>query len=317
MKCIAQISHGKVLKSNGTYKELSKLQKGDRVLNMYGKPIKVLNLIERRNDKNVGIVTIKHDNFFKNFTCTEHQEILTWNDRYKKAEWVLADYFRDDDSQHVILPTTFSWDLPESFKYQILGDTILTPSFDLGFLFGVYMRVGYITYTKETVRFHCDTLSVQIIEDVINISKRLFNTKVQKVQEPDRFISHIDFENNIMYDIFTEFGEDSAKHLPNKYYCTDKEYVLGLNMGIMYAGSNGNPPLRNLEKVHETLYWSSLVSKKPLSYGQLIKKYKNIEFLTGRTALYSYNRGLDSIWTLDVDCPTGTYIVNNLIVRSD
>jgi hypothetical protein len=318
MKCIAQISSARVLKSNGIYKDISKIQRGESIINMYGKSVKVRDVIERKNDKNTGIVTIKHDNFFKNLVCTENLQILTWNEKKHDVEWVVADYFRNDIPHYVILPTKFDWDLPESFKYSIQGDTILSPSFGLGFLFGVYLRVGYLTQTSSrTIRFHCETLNVQFIEDIINICKKIFGAKVHKRQNPDDFLSHIDFDNNIMYDIFSDFGEDADRHLPHKYYCTDKDYTLGISTGIMYSGMNGIPYLHNRERVLETLYWSSLIANKPINYGQLVRKYRNIEFLTGRSTLYSYDRGRDSIWTIEVDCPTGTHIVNNLIVRND
>jgi hypothetical protein len=316
MRCFALVSESKVLLNTGKYKDISKIVKGDKVMNMYGRSVVVRNVIKRQNTRHKALVTLKHDNWFNFLKCTEDQQILIWNDKERRADWVLADYLRPESNLYTLLPYDMKWDLPENFELNVNENVILKSSFALGFLFGVYLRVGNHYHTMSKVRFHCETVDKTFINEIIKICKNIF--VAHPIENGDNeHLQNLDYMDDIMYNVFYDFELGNMKQLPDKYYCTNNEYVNGINCGIIYSGMNGFPSLKSNEKIFEVLYWSALHVKKPVNFGQLIRKHRNIEFLTGRCNLYSYDRMLQDVWALDVECDTGTYIVNNLIVRPD
>lgn len=306
---MAVISQGKVLKSNGTYQEISTIKKGDSVMNMYGKPVRVRNLIEKKNSSNIPILKLKHDNWFTTTTCSEYQQILTWDNRERVPKWVQADYFSSEEQPITLLPSRMDWSLPDNFNIETNFCT-LQSSKELGFLFGAYMRIGY-QKNVGTIGFHCDTSKQAVGLMVVECIKKLFNVDPQ--YRRGAFTYDIDFENDVLYNIFSDLMD---KKLPDKYHCKNKDFIEGVNQGIMYSGHLGQLGVSNTN-IYETLYWTSLCLGKPVNTGQLVRKYRGIPFLTSFGRLFKFDRIKIDSWTLDVDCETGSFIVDNLIVRND
>ena len=112
MKCLACISDGKVLKSNGIYQHVSHIRKGDKLFNMYGKSVTVRN-VQYTQGVVLPTIDIKHDCWFSTLQCTEGIEILTWDNTKKLPRWVQGDYFgMIEHQQTIILPTNLEWELP-------------------------------------------------------------------------------------------------------------------------------------------------------------------------------------------------------------
>jgi hypothetical protein len=320
MICHAYLTNGKVLKSNGTYTDISKIQKGDKVINIYGKAVNVRSVIKNHVQRK-GLIHIKNDSWNKLsiLKCTEDQRILIWDDREKRPSWIQADYIQtletEIDSPKILFPTKIRWDLPNHFEYKVTNDVTLSSSESLGFLFGAFMRVGFIRLDNQTVRFHCDTSTQIVTKKIMESVQMLFGILPEERKKVNVF--DMTFKNELMYKVFEEFGESAEKCLPEKYRCTDNDYVQGILNGIIYSGTLGQPEMSGQPKVYETLYWAAITSNKPLSYGQLVRKYQNKDFLTGRISKHNYSRDTTDMYTLDVECDTGTFIVNNIVVTND
>lgn len=312
MICCAMFQTGKVLKANGTYDKINNIKAGDYVMNMYGKPVKVRKVVERKTSNRQTLLEIKHDNWYKPTCCLEFQNILAWDHINKTPFWVQADFLNNDDSTNLVIPADMQWTLRDSFDGKDCAS--LSPSYELGFIFGVYLRLGYLT-NKCDVNFHCETCSKDIIKMIEVACDKLFKAKV--MYGSTTFISDIKCNDEMLYDIFQEFSNGISKYLPEKYMCSDKEYLQGLNHGIVFSGVQGCPSLKSNPRVYEILYWTSLTLKKPINYGQLMRKFRGVELLTGKGRVYSIKRGFYNMYTLDVECDTGSFIVDNIVVRND
>ena len=308
MKCLACISDGKVLKSNGIYQHVSHIRKGDKLFNMYGKSVTVRN-VQYTQGVVLPTIDIKHDCWFSTLQCTEGIEILTWDNTKKLPRWVQGDYFGEiEHQQTIILPTNLEWELPLKLN------GVLMPSNDdknypLGFLIGAYLRIGY-QKQRGVIGFHCDTGKKAVEKYIVSYMSYLFG--VEPKYRRGTFTIDVDFECSALYEMFSEF---TCKGVPSQYIYQNTDYIQGINDGLVFSGTNGYPTPENTN-VFEVLYWSSLFLGKPLHFGQLAHKYNNVSFLTGRANLHSYQRQKTDLWKIDVDCISGTFIVNNMVVRN-
>jgi hypothetical protein len=311
MRCIAQITDGKVLKSNGVYQKLSTLKPGDHVMNMYGKPVVVKNVIHK-GKQHSSVLDLKSDNWYTPLKCSEELNILTWDMRERKPKWLQAEYVQTEIEQFALLPTQMSWELPATYNITVSNGKVITPSNELGFLIGAYLRIGY-QKDVNVIGFHCDTSKKIIADTIIANIKDIFG--VDPKYRRGTFTFDLDFDSEELYNIFEKFRDN--KSFPEAYYCLDKMYIQGINDGMVFSGTLGNPSLHVNPQLFEVMYWSSLTTGRPLNYGQLKRMYKNVPFTTSRTTLYNYNRYINDKWILDVECETGSFIINNMIVRND
>lgn len=274
MKCLAFFANGKVLKANGSYQCINKISKGDHVINMYGKPVRVRRVIASESKD---IVHFKSDLWYdkSSLKCTGDQQFLMSNER------------------SVFLPNKIDWMLPHGFHI----DSIYQ-SQQLGFIFGAFLRVGYVRNDKR-VCFHCDTSQVCIVNKIKTIVNKLFDE--QPTNNSSQHWHTLVYNNEYLYKLFLEFSCEPNKCLPEKYYCTDKEFALGLLTGLICTGTQGQPPILPNEKVFEGLYWSALSSNTPSLRGEFHWQ-KNTD-------------DLETVWSLDVECTTKTFIINNIVAK--
>jgi hypothetical protein len=91
----------------------------------------------------------------------------------------------------------------------------------------------------------------------------------------------------------------------------DDDFVSGVNHAITHLSD-----VNKLDQlVMEALYWTSLSLKKPLVPGQSKRSSLGVSFLSCNGRVHQYIRGPKELYLLDVECPSGTYIMNNIIVR--
>jgi len=308
----------KVLKSNGTYKSINDIKTGDRIMNMHGKPVRVRNIEKRKANHRTILINIKHDNWFSNIVLGEEANILIWNNEQKKPNWIQAGNFSSEYEHVTLLPTQMNWDIPEIMKINY-KNMCLTPSYELGFLVGAYLRLGYQreAYDKsfKTINFHCDTSSKNTVDAIRAYMKLIFG--VEAINKSQTYFFDLHFDDS---DVIKFFGRlhtgGSRKKLPHKMMCNDLNYVQGLNSGIMFSGTDGHPKITDND-TREILYWTSLLLGKPLNYGQLKRSYLGKEYLTARSVLHAVEKSMTDLSFIDVECDTGSYILNNLIVRND
>ena len=308
----------KVLKSNGVYTRVQDIRVGDLVLNMYGKPVKISRVQQVNINMSHSFINIKHNNWFNVSQLLDETNVLTWNKARRTAEWIQANYFSTCNESIFVLPSKIDWTLPETFSLTY-KQNFINPSYGLGFLFGAYLRVGYqrdmYNLADKTTNFHCDTSKKEIINSIKHYSKSIFD--VDAINKKQTFIIDLNFQDDDFTDFFDMLNINSSKkRLPLYYLCNNKEYITGIHDGIRFSGTEGHPGIHD-QYLKELLYWTFLYLEKPFSYGQLQQTFNNYKFMTTRAILHSIDRKPNIIFKFDVDCPTGSFIMNNMVIRYD
>jgi hypothetical protein len=323
MKCIALLGNSSVLKSNGTYTQISNIKKGDRLINMYGKPVTVTN-IQHIPSKTIGMQTIKHFNWNDPLMVTDNHTFYTWARNERKLLWVQADFFEHaEQSNKVLLPPHISWELPQTFSYPLNQHVTLQPSSRLGFLFATYMAVGHL-HKGPCISFEFDATKHFVKDMLVDTLYELFERETVVTHSHGK--TQITLEDDILYDLFDT--EQFAQDLPPFLKCTNKDYLEGLNIGFMQHlignFSNTAPALahqsdqQTMKKGYGVAQWTSLSLKKPLVHGQIVERFMDVSFLTSDVILTGYKRPLEQmLYNIEVNCPCNSFIVNNMITRSE
>ncbi len=292
------LSNSRVLKANGRFTNIKNIKIGDEVINMYGKPIKITGIRSRKSTQNDVLTSIKTKAWYNSLICFGTQRILTWNNMINDYEWKQANEFQD--SELSLLPKKVFWTFDDKDKDDL--------SFDNGFLYGIYLKSGFIK--DKQVCFICENNAHDIKSLICTIGEQIFQNKPHiKIHD---FVSEISFKpTDIFLNIFKSFGYGDTKHLPFKYYCNNNEFAQGVYHGL--SCSSGSLETTKNIWTHETLYWSAMTIGRPLCFGQL--HLNNKPFITSNASLYAIHKKLDLGYVLEVDCPSNSVIIDNLIVR--
>jgi IMP dehydrogenase/GMP reductase len=258
----------RVLMNNGTYKNIEDVKIHDWVINKDGKPVEVIGTQFSGFKK---VKNYKTNNFYKISSATEDH--LHWVSDYKNHPWVGnngAYKFLDKHSTvkwnrldnllntKLLLPKSINFDLPESFVFNLSEFALsrrqyksglmqfdnIIPSYELGYLFGTFLGDGnshiYHTNnrkntgrrnTSSNISWYFGKHEIDIANKVINYLKSVFNVNCK--MEIKSNIILLSCRCNPLARLFFEFGKKQKKHLPNKYICSNKEYLNGLYDGLI------------------------------------------------------------------------------------
>lgn len=89
------------------------------------------------------------------------------------------------------------------------------------------------------------------------------------------------------------------------------DYMNGLHDTLL-TGSN---TFLEQREIVDIMYWISMTQTRPHKQGQLVLRSMGKPFLASRISLYKYDRKPDTLYSLHVDCQSGSYIANNIVVR--
>jgi hypothetical protein len=297
----------KVLRADGRYQAINTLVPGDKVVSMYGRPTRVRRVVEEANRTNMSAhLLLRHDSWAHTTAVSEHQEVLLWDNVTKKPLWVMADHFHTDQNHMVLLPPYIKWELPPIPEG-------MTPhqAYANGYILGAFMVSGAIN--TKTLRFRADASKAVMLQDLMKYMADIFAIEgVASCDVGNRFMG-IDFlVTESMFRFFaTMITRDGCSHLPASLMYDDDDFVSGVNHAITHLSDvNKLDPL-----VMEALYWTSLSLKKPLVPGQSKRSSMGVSFLSSNGRVHQYIRGPKELYLLDVECPSGTYIMNNMVVR--
>jgi IMP dehydrogenase/GMP reductase len=291
----------------------------------------------------------------------------------------------DWDNTFALFPKNINWNLPENFTID-LNETLnrgkceeetittvggsepvtfkryLNSSYDLGYIFGTFlgngsskMEINKINNTEcGSVNWSFDTYKEDICKKLCKSIKNVLDIDVDYKSVKDKNVNIIYLYNKCFTKMIYEFGKKTNKHLPEKYFCKNKEYIQGLfdglmdsdghidfdedkqinkiynftntsihlielyqwccfNLGISFTSKehNSENPQGGLKNLSETPIFNKAFRVKTHTMNRFTKDYLYSNILN-----YDSETKLEETWDIEVDCPTHSFIANNMIVHN-
>ena len=378
-KNISDIKEGEyVINKNGVPK---------KVLNVINNGMKYVNKLTTNNWHEDTFLTDNHSLLIGDLSTSSEKSIsssgiaklLDKNTRTgeTKYKWKLLDDI-DENKQFLLMPKKYNWQIEENFKIDlsnymdyykghILSNTIetinekktifnkfLESTYDLGYIFGMFLGNGthHLTINKKTncegedISWTLNKNRPDIIEKLYNSILNILNYEcsIVDINNSKKIVCY----NKCLTKLFLEFGKKTDKHLPEKYYCKNIDYIQGIFDGLI--DSNGheekyvnNTVFRfdNTSKSNiELFYWCCLNLNISFSSSNRGKRDGNLKDINKDnlndcfsikthtmnrfTKDYVYSslkentktRELVETYDLEIDCETHSFIANNTIVHN-
>ena len=377
-KNINEINEGEyVINSNG---------EPVKVLNVMNKGFRNVISIRTNNFHDKTIVTPEHKYWIgdlssssrKSLTSSGKVKLLEQNTKNKQSKYKWYEIGHLDKIENkccLLMPNNIKWKLSENItidlaSYCKLGkittnfittknqhgekkiNRYLKSNYNLGYIFGTFLGDGYTQTDPENFssssHWSFDKKEIHIVNKLVKCIKNelgyecTYNVKQNKVLAVHCY-------NKIFTSILQKFSKRINKHLPQEYYCTNKQYIQGLFDGLIdsdgYTEITPNKKhiymLSNTsKKILELFYWCCMNLN--ISYSS-VKCKKSIGNLTGTcidnlkdsyrikthtlnrfTKNYVYNEIFEKtninkkteVYDIEVDCDTHSFIANNSIVHN-
>ena len=355
------------------------------VINKFNKGIRNLYKIRTNNWHDETFVTPDHKYWIGDLSSSSERSISLsgkaklldklskTTPKSSKYKWKSLDEITKKDL--LLLPNDIKWKLDHNFRIdlsefcnrgEIKDNKIITKTsqnnnfnrylrstYDLGYIFGTFLGDGnsHITNFKQSESGSCHW-SFGLHE--IDIAKKLQESIKKeldyecRISEKDGKVLSVNCYNKCLSKLLSQFSKRTDKHLPEKYYCSNIEYIQGLYDGLIDSDGStekckGNKVINTLtntsKQILELFYWCCMNLK--ISYS-VCKQHKSIGNLKGtsienlkdsfRIKTHTFNRFTKDYvysemfdrdktesqvtWDIEVDCPTHSFIANNSIVHN-
>ena len=355
------------------------------VINKFNKGIKNLYKIRTNNWHDETYVTPDHKYWIgdlsssseRSFSGTGKAKLLDklskTKPRSSKYKWKSLNEITRKDL--LLLPNDIKWKLNSNFRIdlsefcnraEILDNKIITKTsqnnnfnrylkstYDLGYIFGTFLGDGntQISNFKKSERGSCHWSfglhEVEIAKKLQESIKKELDYECS-ISEKDGNILSVNCYNKCLTKLLLQFSKRTEKHLPEKYYCSNIEYIQGLYDGLIDSDGSTekckdnkviNTFTNTSKQILELFYWCCMNLK--ISYS-VCKNHKSIGNLKGtcvenlkdsfRIKTHTFNRFTKDYvysemfdrdetepqvtWDIEVDCPTHSFIANNSIVHN-
>lgn len=373
----------RILMANGTYKSIEEIQFGDRVINKYGNPVFV------KGKQLTGfrkVISYKNNIFNKDTVCTAdhrhwvgdlsscskstirsrgYKRLLEVKNRNKtsKFKWKKIQNSQNDC---LLMPRHINFELQDSFKislhkrcggnwrtgYQYKEDVVLNPSYELGYIFGLFLGDGtakiseYKNSKRGSVHWCLGRHENNFAQKLNNCIKTIFNKELKIVTTKNMI--KCNFYYKPFADFLFSFGEKENKHLPPNLLINNKNYLQGLFDGLIDSDGTTNDPrksfcntssilIENMNVVHYLLFGyfpnnekrkSTIGGLKNASVEKVKQNFVSRSLLKPDYRLIDYNQIVKitsfnkksnleiPVYDIEVDCPTHSFIANNAIVHN-
>lgn len=198
----------RILMANGEYKNIKDIKVGDKVINMYGKPVSVINVIEQGKKEVIKVFT---DNWHSYTHVTPDHKYWTYHD--SKYQWSKIGSI-DPIQNYTTRPYKVDFDIPNNFMI----DNVVS-CYELGYILGVFFK-----YDNKCVITSPDNSKIQKIQKYM---LKLFNYECHIENNHGSITFYCRDEN--LVNLFADFANN-----PSKYYCKNDEYIKGLIDGITF-----------------------------------------------------------------------------------
>jgi hypothetical protein len=314
--------NGKVLKSNGIYQDIAKIRDGDYLINSVGKPIRVISCNKIRNYKRCqDLMSITHSNWYHPLVTNIKTDIYTWNCETNKPEWKNVTTLEDCKKVYSAMPLNIEWDMPKTFNHSF-GKYHLEPSYKLGYLLAVFVRLGSVNKYKGA-HFICSLDQKFLVDKLMEYGSDIFGYSPLHVtlSTSDIQYNYVSYPDEDISDLFEDFIAKSYNRLPLLFHCKDRDFASGISDGLIQSGllglTKGLSPY-HLQYMYELMSWATIIKGKSLHYGNVIREYNGKQYICGKIKVGKYTpRNMTNSWRLnmDIDGNKCNLLINNLIVR--
>lgn len=374
----------RVLMSNGFYKNIEEIVPGDKVINKNGKSVTVTNAFSTGVRKVVKMrnsifyedtyVTPDHKYFIGDLSSVskktvENQGYVKILEKESKTKPKKSKYkwqaIGENDKIALLMPKNIEFELNDSFSIEILKrdggnginniinkvDYILTPSYDLGYIFGTFLGDGcasctyYNNSNRGAITWYFGVNELDIANKLAESIKKIFNKDI--VIEIKENIINCKFYYKPLADFLNTFSKKTQKHLPENLFINNKNYLQGILDGMIDSDGNiekngrvnfSNTSPQLIELFNTTTYLLTGVwpnnQKNKKSAGGLEMNYENIsqpyvarinttaekrltkDFQVSKMLEISNIEIEMPVYDITVDCETHSFIANNAIVHN-
>ena len=367
--------------ADSTYQDIDRIVAGDRVINMDGEPVTVRRAFctGRREVMSIRhtaghaptIATPDHRFFVGDLSTTApttvaargYAAVLQQPTKLgtSKLQW---QEIGDVERGALLAPRRIDFDLPERFEIDLRDFAVRTDkqldryrteissSFDLGYLFGIFLGDGHaFVHDHRNSEIGRVTISVgsgepAVRDRVVSTIERV--TGVTPTVEHRGSVFRVHLYSLQWARLLAELGKRSDKHLPAKYRCTDGDYLRGLLDGLVdsdgFVGADGRVGFRNTSPELAELF-GLLCFQVHGSFPEATVEEGSAGGLVGvddenclpshrlRLNVGHHKRHIDRyqvvkllereqlgvtvpVYDLEVDCPTHSFIADNVVVHN-
>ncbi len=263
--CLA--ANTRILMANGFYKDIISVQPGDRIINMNGKPrtvkdqfctgIKETISIKNTQSINKTYITTDHKCYVGDLNSSSPESLSSkgyaklLNTQSKttpkatKFKWKPVGEMRQDV---FLLPNKIEFEIPNDFtinledfsikkEFLVRYKTVAKPSYNLGYIFGTFLGDGsarvmeYKKSKRGAVTWAFGLNELDIAQKLSKALSEVFGVSGTIQARKNTIIVSL-YSKQIAH-LLIEFDKHENKSLPEKYWCNDKNYHMGLWDGLM------------------------------------------------------------------------------------
>jgi len=256
----------RILMADATYKNIEDIKPGDRVINMKGQPVTVVNVwctgvrevMSLRHTASYRETVVTPDHRFytgdlntvatSTIASSGYVAILEKPTRLgaTKYGWKQIGAIQQDVC---LLPKHITFELPQSFTIDLREFAIrqklqlaryrteIPASYELGYMFGAFLGDGhpFIAPSRNSelgrVSWYFGPREEAITAKLIHCLKEV--TGVDVIPTSGSKVVNIHFYSLQWARLFAQFGKRHEKRLPTRYLCLDPRYLQGLLDGLL------------------------------------------------------------------------------------
>ncbi|KAA8496853.1 Inosine-5'-monophosphate dehydrogenase 1b [Porphyridium purpureum] len=262
-----------VLMADGSYRAISSIEVGERVINMKGKAVRVTAVVNRGTKAVVKAtfskwphpiyVTSDHKFWMANRADAPNASKTSvapiMQNKQEEIGWTAVGTC-DTKSTFTLMPSDIEFDLPEDFSVELALDVsqcedddllmtanntfamtrILHSGYDLGYIFGTFLGSGCAALVKYKnsfqgrVSWYFAKHEDVVAEKLKDCIESVFEKPVViQDDEQGKNVKSVHFYCSRTAELFGSFGKKTEKHLPANMWCRNKEYAQGIYDGLV------------------------------------------------------------------------------------
>src|SRR5258708_6557006 len=256
----------RVLMANSTYKNIEEIRPGDRVINMNGEPVTVVNAWCTGIRE---VMTLRHTASHRHTQVTPDHRYLVGDLTTVSAATVASKGYMsvlenptrfgvskirwkeigESELDTMLLPRHIAFELPQDFEIDLREfairqekqlaryQTTIADSYELGYVFGAFLGDGhaFIAPSRNSIlgrvswyfAYHEQEIAAKLARCLKEV------TGIDVVPTPQKSKTEVHLYSLQWARLFAQFGKRHEKHLPERYLSANRGYLRGLFDGLI------------------------------------------------------------------------------------